>query len=68
MKLDYEKNHYTKSYENDLANEIEILQLFSHYPNSLEYYGNFDKDEDKIIVLEKCDGDLEGYMKKKIFH
>ena len=36
MKSQYEKNDFKKSYKNDLGNEIQILQLFSDYPNSLK--------------------------------
>ena len=65
MKAEYEKNKFTKSYQNDLDNEIAILQLFSDYSNSLKYYGNYDKENQKIIMLEKCDEDLEAYMKNR---
>ena len=65
MKSEYDKNNFKKSYKNDLDNEIEILKLFSDYSNSLKYYGNYDKENEKIIVLEKCDEDLEAYMKNR---
>ena len=65
MKSEYDKNNFKKSYKNDLDNEIEILKLFSDYSNSLKYYGSYDKENEKIIVLEKCDEDLEAYMKNR---
>ena len=65
MKSEYEKNNFKKSYQNDLDNEIKILQLFSDYSNSLKYYGSYDKEDTKVIVLEKCDEDLEAYMKNR---
>jgi len=65
MKEQYENNGYTKSYEEDLKNEIKLLELFSNYPNSLKYYGNYDNKDEKIIVLELCDCDLEKYMKNR---
>ena len=65
MELEYKKNNFKKSYQNDLDNEIAILQLFSQYSNSLKYYGCYDKENEKIIVLEKCDEDLESYMKNR---
>jgi len=65
MKKDYQQSGFTKSYENDLNNEINLLKLFSYYENSLKYYGNYDNKDEKIIILEKCDEDLEKYMKNK---
>ena len=65
MKSEYQKNKFNKSYQDDLDNEIAILQLFSHYSNSLKYYGSYDKENEKIIVLEKCDENLEAYMNNR---
>jgi serine/threonine protein kinase len=65
MKEDYQQSGFTKSYENDLNNEINLLKLFSSYENSLKYYGNYDNKDEKIIILEKCDEDLEKYMKNR---
>jgi len=65
MESEYKKNNFNKSYQNDLNNEIAILKLFSHYSNSLKYYGCYDKENEKIIVLEKCDENLESYMKNR---
>ena len=65
MKDDYQESGFTKSYENDLNNEIKLLKIFSSYENSLKYYGNYDNKDEKIIILEKCDEDLEKYMKNR---
>ena len=65
MKDDYQELGFTKSYENDLNNEINLLKIFSSYENSLKYYGNYDNKDEKIIILEKCDEDLEKYMKNR---
>jgi len=65
MKKDYQQLGFTKSYENDLNNEINLLKIFSSYENSLKYYGNYDNKDEKIIILEKCDEDLEKYMKDR---
>ena len=63
MKKNYQNNRIKEgSYLNDLNNEIRVLELFSKYENSVKYYGNYDKDNQKIIVLEKCDGDLKKLM------
>lgn len=53
MKKHYQELGFTKSYENDLNNEINLLKLFSSYENSLKYYGNYDNKDEKIIILEK---------------
>ena len=66
MKFNYKKNSFKTNYKDDLDNEIKILQLFSKYSNSLKYYGNYDnKDNNKVIILEKYDGDLEKYMEQR---
>jgi len=65
MREDYEKKRFTKSYENDLNNEIKLLKIFSSFENSLKYYGSYDKKNGKIIVLEKCDEDLQLFMEKR---
>ena len=50
MKEDYQQSGFTKSYENDLNNEINLLKIFSSYENSLKYYGNYDNNDEKIII------------------
>ena len=65
MKKDYQELGFTKSYENDLNNEINLLKIFSSYKNSLKYYGDYNNKDEKIIILEKCDEDLEKYMKNR---
>ena len=62
MKNDYIRNGFPEnSHLKDLKNEIEILKLLSNYKNSVKYYGDFDDNQEKIIVMEKCDDDLEKY-------
>ena len=66
MKIDYENCKFPKdSYKKDLNNEIKILKLLSLYRNSVEYYGNYDKFNEKVIVMEKCDENLLEFIKKK---
>ena len=65
MREFYEKQNFTKSYENDLNNEIKLLKIFSSFENSLKYYGSYDKENEKIIVLEKCDEDLQLFMENR---
>jgi len=65
LKEDYQKLGLATSYENDLNNEIELLKIFSYYENSLKYYGSYDNKNEKIIILEKYDEDLEKYMKNR---
>ena len=66
MNLDYKNRNFNKSYKNDIENEINILQLLSHHQNSLKFYGSYDNNNEKILVLEKCDENLEEYMKIEI--
>ena len=65
MKDDYQELGFTKSYENDLNNEIKLLKIFSPCENSVKYYGNYDNKDEKIIILELCDNNLEKYMKNR---
>ena len=66
MKLKYERNKYKEnSYLNDLNNEIKILKLLSGHKNSVKYYGNYDKDNLKVLIVEKCDENMEQFMKKR---
>ena len=53
MKKHYQELGFTKSYENDLNNEIKLLKIFSPCENSVKYYGNYDNKDEKIIILEK---------------
>ena len=57
----YPENNYLK----DLNNEIEILKLLSPYENSVKYYGDYQIIKEKIIVMEKCDEDVESYLIKR---
>ena len=65
MNLDYKNRNFNKSYKNDIENEINILQLLSHHQNSLKFYGSYDNNNEKILVLEKCDENLEEYMNNR---
>ena len=66
MKLNYELNEFKEnSYLKDLNNEIEILKLLSWNKNSLKYYGSYDFSHEKILILEKCDENMEQFMKKR---
>jgi serine/threonine protein kinase len=60
----YEENDLTNCIK-DLDNEIQLLKLFSDYSNSVKYYGKYIRNNEIIIVLEKCDDDLEKYMQKR---
>ena len=64
MKEDYQQSGF-KNYENDLINEIRLLKIFSSYENSVKYYGNYDNKDEKIIILEKCDEELDNYMENR---
>ena len=65
MKSSYEKNEFNQSLRIDIENEISILKLFSEYENSLKYYGSYYDNNSIVLVLEKCDENLEEYMKNR---
>ena len=66
MKHEYKKSGYPDdSYDRDLKNEIELLKLFSNQKNSVKYYGDYNKIIEKTIIMEKCDDDLEHFLKKR---
>ena len=66
MVYDYKQRRFPEdSYERDLKNEIELLKLFSDKKNSVKYYGDYDKIVEKTIILEKCEYDLEDFLKKR---
>ena len=64
MKLIYENNKL-KDYKKDLDNEIKILKMLSYNKNCVEYFGNYDKTYERIIVMEKCDNNLKEFIKKR---
>ncbi len=66
MESHYKKNGYPENnYLKDLKNEIEILKLLSPYENSVKYYGDYQIIKEKIIIMEKCDENLEQFLKKR---
>ena len=64
MKLIYESNNL-KDYQKDLVNEIKILEILSYNQNCVRYYGNYDKANEKIIIMEKCDNNLKEFIKQR---
>ena len=64
MELEYEKNNL-KDYRSDLTNEIIILTTFSDLENSVKFYGTFDKENEKVIITEKCDLNLRQFALQK---
>ena len=64
MRLYYEKNKL-KDYQRDLDNEIKILEILSINKNYVQYLGNYNKVNEKIIVMEKCDSDLKTFIEKR---
>ena len=62
----YKNNNYPdNNYLKDINNEIEILKLLSPNKNSVKYYGNYDIIKEKIIIMEKCDDNLNNLLKKR---
>ena len=64
MKLIYVQNEL-KDYQKDLNNEIKILEILSLNKNCVEYYGNYDITNEKIIAMEKCDNNLKEFIKQR---
>ena len=66
MEHQYNNNLYPeKSCFKDLNNEIKILKLLSSHKNSVKYYGYYQIIKEKTIIMEKCDEDLEQFLKKR---
>jgi serine/threonine protein kinase len=64
MKLNYKENELT-NYLKDLNNEIKILKLLSYNKNSVKFYGSYDENNQKVIVMEKCDKNLRQFIKER---
>jgi hypothetical protein len=64
MKLNYELNNL-ENYQKDLDNEINILNILSDNKNSVNILGSYDNENEKIIVMEKCDQNLYEFIKKR---
>ena len=64
MKLNYELNEL-KDYQQDLNNEINILKSLSYNKNSVKYFGDYNNEKEKIIIMEKCDKNLKEFVKQK---
>ena len=66
MEHNYNNNSYPeKSCFKDLNNEIDILKLLSFHKNSVKYFGDYQIIKERTIIMEKCDEDLEYFMKKR---
>ena len=64
MKIIYRQNELS-NYEKDLENEIYILKLLSFNNNSVKYYGKYEKENEEVIVMEKCDKNLKEFIKER---
>ena len=65
MKIDYDND-----YLEYIDREINILKSLSKYKSSVHYYGDYDSNNEKILIIEKCDKNLRDYIEKdkKIFN
>ena len=62
----YKINNYPEeNYLKDIDNEIKILKLLSPSINSVKYYGSYDIIKEKVIIMEKCDENLEQFILKR---
>ena len=64
MSFIYQQNNL-KDYKKDINNELYILKLLSSNKNSVKYYGKYEKEKEKVIVMELCDKNLKEFMKEK---
>ena len=64
MKLNYEENELT-DYLKDLSNEIKILKMLSNNRNSVKFYGTYEENNEKVIIMEKCDKNLKQFIKER---
>ena len=64
MKMIYKQNELSNS-QKDLDNEIYILKLLSFNNNSVKYYGKYEKENEEVIVMEKCDKNLKEFIKER---
>jgi len=64
MKIDY-----NNCYLEYIDREINIFKSLNKYKSSVHYYGDYDSNNEKILVIEKCDENLRDYIEKdkKIF-
>jgi len=63
------KKNYNNYYLEYIDREINILKSLNKYKNSVHYYGDYDSNNEKILILEKCDKnlrDLENILIKYI--
>jgi len=58
------KKNYNNYYLEYIDREINILKSLNKYKNSVHYYGDYDSNNEKILILEKCDKNLRDYIKK----
>jgi len=64
------KNDYNNCYLEYINREINILKSLNKYKSSVHYYGDYDSNNEKILIIEKCDENLRDYIEKekKIFN
>ena len=67
MRLNYESNNL-ENYLKDLNDEIYILKLLFYEINAVKFFGAYDNENEKIIVMEKCDQNLYEFIKKEEKH
>ena len=64
MHIIYRQNELS-NYQKDLDNEIYILKLLSFNNNSVKYYGKYEKENEEVIAMEKCDKNLKEFIKER---
>ena len=70
INIDNMKIDYNNCYLEYIDREINILKSLNKSKSSVHYYGDYDSNNEKILVIEKCDENLRDYIEnnKKIFN
>ena len=64
INIDKMKIDYHNCYLEYIDREINILKSLNEYESSVHYYGDYDSNNEKILIIEKCDENLRDYIEK----
>jgi len=64
INIDSMKFVYKDNYLKYLNGEINILQSLKDNKNSVYYYGDYDSNNEKILIIEKCDENLREFIER----
>ena len=64
ISIDSMKFFFGDNFSKYLNREIYILQSLKGYKNSVYYYGDYNSNNEKVLIIEKCDENLREYMER----